>query len=72
MNSITIKIPEEPKFDKQAYDIIRARMIYLETPECRMIMCKSKIDEERKKATEKFKRLIQCPNYPNDTTISHW
>ena len=71
MYSITIKIPKEPKFDKQVYDAVRARMVYLETLECRMIMSKSRIDEERKLATEKFKELIQCVNYPNDTTISH-
>jgi hypothetical protein len=71
MHPIKIKIPKEPLFDKQVFDAVRARMIYLESFECRLNMTQVEINEERKQAIEKFKELIQCVNYPNDTTISH-
>lgn len=56
MYSITIRIPPQPT--KADIEIARARLVYLETRECRQTMSKIMLDTERRLATEKFKELL--------------
>jgi len=51
--------PSSPFSIKEALIKTKARLIFLETLECRIKMSKEKITEERKIATEKFKFLIK-------------
>jgi hypothetical protein len=58
MYILTIKIPRQPVINNETLESIRARLVYLETPECRNTMSKIRIDAERKLMTEKFKEIL--------------
>ena len=53
-----IKIPKQPVLHNETLESIRARLVYLETPECRNTMSKISLDTERKLMTEKFKEIL--------------
>jgi hypothetical protein len=43
---------------KEDFAEVKARLVYLETLQCRNLMTKEQIDEERKIATQKFKLIL--------------
>jgi hypothetical protein len=45
-------------FLKEEYAEVKARLMYLETVECRKVMSKIQIDEARKLATQQFKLIL--------------
>ena len=55
-SSLTIEIPS-PSISYEI-ELLRARLVYLETPECRTVKTKEEIDAERKVVTEMFKALL--------------
>ena len=55
-SSLTIEIPS-PSISYEI-ELLRARLVYLETPECRAVKTKEEIDAERKVVTEMFKALL--------------
>jgi hypothetical protein len=63
MDSLSIPILKRPRLNistclKDEYNELKARLVFLETIQCRNIMTKEQIDEERKIATQKFKLIL--------------
>jgi hypothetical protein len=59
-NSRQVDIPKITlkTFLKEEYTEVKARLVYLETLQCRNLMTKEQIDEERKIATQQFKLIL--------------
>ena len=59
LKSLVIVIPPSKTILlKEEFAEVKARLVYLETLQCRNIMTKEQIDAERKIATEKFRLIL--------------
>ena len=59
LNTLTITIPPVmATLLKEEFAEVKARLVYLETPECRNSMTKEQIDEERRIVTQKFRLIL--------------